>query len=69
MESDEMGWAETVRDCEIMDGYTTGCGTYPPDIGDKNMCDGCKRGLTIIDGIHREQNGMPYMCCSRNRYS
>ena len=50
-------------------GYTTGCGTYPPDVGDANQCDGCMRGLPITNGIHAERDGRPYMCCSRNRYS
>jgi hypothetical protein len=33
-----------------------------------NQCDGCGRDLPIVDGIHREANGMPYMTCKADLY-
>lgn len=32
-----------------------------------NNCDGCARGLTVIDGLHRE-NGMPVQGCTSHLY-
>ena len=39
------------------------CPLYPV-----NQCDGCKRGLPIVNGLHKELTGRPYMCCTKDRY-
>ena len=32
-----------------------------------NNCDGCARGLPVVDGLHRD-NGRASMACTANRY-
>lgn len=32
-----------------------------------NQCDGCRRGLPVVRGIHRDDKGYA-MACSRDRY-
>lgn len=33
-----------------------------------NQCDGCKRGLPVVNGIHQEHNGQLYMVCEKETY-
>jgi len=32
-----------------------------------NQCDGCARGLSMVQGIHHDESGA-YMCCTAGRY-
>lgn len=34
-----------------------------------NQCDGCKRGLKLVDDIHWNIEGWAYMYCTAGRYS
>ncbi len=33
-----------------------------------NQCDGCRNGMPIVDGIHRNKNGTCFMMCTGDRY-
>lgn len=33
-----------------------------------NQCDGCKKGMPILEGIHRLVGGELHMVCTRNKY-
>jgi hypothetical protein len=35
----------------------------------ENSCDGCLVGMPIEDGIHLYRNGLPYMACTKDRYT
>jgi len=34
-----------------------------------NQCDGCRAGMPIVNGNHRDKNDVPYMGCTAERYS
>lgn len=36
---------------------------------EQNQCDGCRQGLLVVDGLHRDENGHAFMTCTKNRYS
>lgn len=33
-----------------------------------NMCDGCQRGLPLVDGLHRGASPFDLLCCTAGRY-
>ncbi len=35
---------------------------------ESNQCDGCKRGLPVVDGLHRAADGTVVMACTAWRY-
>lgn len=37
-------------------------------MNDVNQCDGCKRGLPIEQGLHMNNDGRPYMGCTKSKY-
>lgn len=34
----------------------------------RNQCDGCVRGLPLVDGVHRG-DGYDFICCTADRYA
>jgi len=34
----------------------------------KNQCDGCRRGLRLIGGIHYDDEGYPVIGCTKEEY-
>lgn len=34
----------------------------------RNQCDGCVLGLPVINGLHINLEGKPYMCCCKDTY-
>ena len=43
-----------------------------PELADelegKNQCDGCRQGLPLVDGLHRDKNDRAFMACTKDRY-
>jgi hypothetical protein len=37
-------------------------------LSQRNQCDGCRRGLKIVQGNHVEKDGRIYMGCTKERY-
>lgn len=35
----------------------------------ENQCDGCNRGLPVIDFLHRDSAGKPFMVCTKTLYT
>lgn len=33
-----------------------------------NQCDGCKRGLVVVDGLHRSEDGKEVFACAAGIY-
>ena len=34
----------------------------------ENQCDGCRQGLPVVNGLHRDKNDRPFMACTKQLY-
>jgi hypothetical protein len=37
-------------------------------MSDENQCDGCRQGLRLVDGLHYNGSGRPWISCTADRY-